>query len=159
MLERDGPSQFNDEADAISWRWTENGVYSASSAYHMQLVGHIQSNVFPQIWKAKANPKCRLNSWILLRNKCLTTDNLEKRGWPHNPTCRLCFIHPETGPHISAACSFSIGVWLRMLARLHLPITLAPTADTTRLDDWWLHCARIVPKLIAIRWRSLALLT
>jgi hypothetical protein len=50
-------------------------------------------------------------------------------------------------------------VWLRLLARLHLPITLAPTTDTTRLDDWWLHCATIVPKVIAVRWRSLALLT
>jgi hypothetical protein len=96
LLERHAPSSFSDEDDAISWRWTSNRLYSASSAYHMQLVGRIPSYVFPQIWKAKATPKCRLHAWILMHNKCLTADNLEKRGWPHNPICRLCFVHPET---------------------------------------------------------------
>jgi hypothetical protein len=125
----------------------------------MQLVGHIPSVVYPQIWKAKATPKCRLHSWILVHNKCLTADNLEKRGWPHNPICRLCFISPETAPHISASCPYSRTIWYLLLARFHLPQTLAPVATTDRLDDWWLHCSSLVPKLIRTRWRSLALLT
>jgi hypothetical protein len=159
LLARHAPNNLTEEADTISWRWTSNGQYSASSAYQMQLVGRIHSSTFPQIWKAKATPKCLLHSWILLHNKCLTADNLEKRGWPHNPICRLCFIHPETASHISASCPYARTVWFLVLAQLNLPQALAPNASTDCLDDWWQHCSRIVPKVIKTRWRSLALLT
>jgi hypothetical protein len=33
VLARHAPNNFIEEADAISWRWTANGQYSASSAY------------------------------------------------------------------------------------------------------------------------------
>jgi hypothetical protein len=98
------------------------------------------------------------HSCILFHNKCLTTDNLEKRGCPHNPICRLCFLHPETAPHISASWPYSLAVWTQLLARLHLPLILAPAATTYRLDGWWLHSSMSATKEIVTRWRSLALL-
>jgi hypothetical protein len=42
------------------------------------------------IWKAMAEPKCKSFAWILLQRKILTANNLAKRGWPHDPLCKLC---------------------------------------------------------------------
>jgi hypothetical protein len=64
--------QFDDQQDSVIWRWTENGVYSAASAYQMQLAGRIPSTIFPQVWKVKATPKCRLHAWLVFHNKCLS---------------------------------------------------------------------------------------
>ncbi|KAM0856922.1 hypothetical protein ACQ4PT_048824 [Festuca glaucescens] len=159
LIDSLAPSQFADSEDSLSWWWTESGVYSASSAYNMQLQGRIHSAILPQVWKAKAMPKCRLHTWLLMQDKCLTTDNLAKRGWPHHPTCKFCFLHPETGLHLSATCSFSRELWRELLRRLGLPATLAPSPDLHRLQSWWERCSRIVPKNTATRWRSLALVT
>ena len=107
LLDSQPPIQFTEEPDSDTWRWTSSGSYSASSAYAMMFTGSIRSNVFPQVWKTKATPKCRLHAWLLLHDRCLTADNLAKRGWPCNPICSLCHIHPETAVHISAACSYA----------------------------------------------------
>jgi hypothetical protein len=161
LLENSNVAQllFDDQQDSVLWRWTENGAYSASSAYQMQLAGRIPSTIFPQVWKVKATPSCRLHAWLLFHNKCLTADNLAIRGWPHNPICRLCFTHPETAVHLSATCPYSRIVWQHLLFRLHLPVALAPAADIEHLEDWWTHCSTVVPNNILKRWRTLAVLT
>ena len=56
------------------------------------------------IWKAKAEPKCKNFAWILLHRKILTADNLERRGWPHDP---LCNSAPETSPHLCKDCPYT----------------------------------------------------
>jgi hypothetical protein len=50
-------------------------------------------------------------------------------------------------------------VWQQLLFRLHLPAALAPDADIECLEDWWMHCSAIVPKIILTRWRTLSVLT
>jgi hypothetical protein len=46
----------------------------------------------------------------------------------------------------------------QLLFGLQLPATLAPTLNTDCLSEWWLNCSVLVPKVIATRWRTLALL-
>lgn len=80
--------------DDIRWRWTTDGQYTTQSAYHTQFTGRLKKPVFAPIWKARAEPKCRIFAWILPQHKILTTNNLAKRGWPHDlpPVQR----HPHT---------------------------------------------------------------
>jgi hypothetical protein len=33
-----------------------------------------------QIWKAKAEHKCRFFAWVVMHNKILTTDNMMKKN-------------------------------------------------------------------------------
>ena len=153
------PTQFDDEEDSLTWRLTSNGKFSVSSAYHAQLLGHIPSVIFPQVWRTKATPKCRLHAWLFMHNKALTADNLAKRGWPHDPICKLCHIQPETAVHIAATCSYSRQVWQDVLGKLSLPSGLAPDPSCRYLQDWWQHCSRSVPANIADTWHSLALLS
>jgi hypothetical protein len=42
------------------------------------------------IWKSKAPTKCNFFMWLAVHRRCLTADNLERRGWSHNTICPLC---------------------------------------------------------------------
>ena len=86
--------------DAISWRWTTSGMYMTTSAYKCQFSGSVPHFRSSKVWTANAEPKCRFFAWLVLHGKILTTDNFAIRGWPHDPICKLCHIHPETIQHL-----------------------------------------------------------
>jgi hypothetical protein len=75
MLQRDPNAE-----DEISWRWTKDGEYTTKSAYRIQFQGQLKKLSITPIWKARAEPKCRILAWLLLHRKILTAENLEKRG-------------------------------------------------------------------------------
>jgi hypothetical protein len=54
-------SSFNlsNQKDEITWRWTANGQFTVASAYACQFTGAMISFPAKDIWKAKAEPKCR----------------------------------------------------------------------------------------------------
>jgi hypothetical protein len=87
--------------DSIRWRWTESGIYSAASAYRRQFVGPVAPFRSAKSWKGHAEQNCRFFAWMALHGKILTADNLAIRGWPHDPICKLCRIHPETVQHLT----------------------------------------------------------
>jgi hypothetical protein len=99
--------ELNGTEDNISWRWTTDGQYSASSAYKIQFASNFSRMNLCPIWKAKVEPKCRFFAWTLLHKRILTADNLQKRGWPCNPICCLCNSAPETILHLCKDCPFS----------------------------------------------------
>lgn len=51
--------ELNGLEDTISWRWTADGQYSASSAYKIQFASNYSKMNLCPIWKAKVEPKCR----------------------------------------------------------------------------------------------------
>lgn len=73
---------LQDCPDDISWKWTDNGQYSAKSAYLAQFQGYITHAPFKPIWTTQAEPKQRFFGWILLHQRALTAENLLKRRWP-----------------------------------------------------------------------------
>jgi hypothetical protein len=46
--------------DEIKWGWTGNGEYSTKSAYLIQFKGRTKKFNITPIWRAKAEPKCRV---------------------------------------------------------------------------------------------------
>ena len=101
--------------DEIIWRWTTNGEYTTSSAYRIQFMGHFKKMSITPIWKAKAEPKCKIFAWILLHRKILSADNLERRGWPHDPLCKMCNSAPETPAHLCKDCPYTSAVWTHVV--------------------------------------------
>jgi len=97
--------------DSIRWTLTIHGVYTASSAYHAQFNGCFPKFKAKKIWSAHAEPKCKLFSWLALHGKLLTADMLTIRGWPNDPTCKLCGSAPETALHLCKDCPFTTAVW------------------------------------------------
>ena len=104
----------------------------------MQVQGSIRAPISEDIWKTQIPAKCKFHAWLMVRGKCLTADNLAKRGWPHNPICSLCHTTPETPAHLAVSCSFSQAVWTKIHSKLHLPLPATPTQQTQELATWWL---------------------
>jgi len=68
-------------------RITAKSVYNALAG----LAWHTTSASWRQrIWKASCPLKCKLFSWLLLKNKLLFWDKLQTRGWEGPSRCSLC---------------------------------------------------------------------
>jgi hypothetical protein len=89
--------QFTDQPDSIRWKWTENGSYSAKSAYSIQFSGTFCPFNANLIWKAKVEGKHRFFTWLLIQ--C-------------NDICVLCDQELETTDHLCLECVFAKEVWL-----------------------------------------------
>jgi hypothetical protein len=123
-------------ADAISWRWTASGVYSTASAYRCQFAGAYPPFRTAKVWNTHAEPKCRFFAWLALHGKVLTADNLAIRGWPHDPICKLCRIHPETVQHLLLDCSFAKSARDKIFG-WNGTIGVPPPVLGHGLNSWW----------------------
>jgi hypothetical protein len=52
--------------DTIVWKITENGLYSAASAYKLQFFGMVLSDMNVLVWKVWATPKAKNHAWLAL---------------------------------------------------------------------------------------------
>lgn len=131
--------------DAIAWRWTPNGSYSANSAYRIQFVGGIQDNRSDFFWKAKIENKCKFFGWLMIHRKILTADKLQLRGWDNSHICPLCGVEPEIAMHLLMECAFAKQVWRHIWQKAGLHMHVASTFDGDMLR-WWSTCRREMAK-------------
>ena len=124
-----------DQEDTVSWRFTANGTYSASSAYDVQFHGSFGDQNWDTIWRAKVENKTKIFVWLLLQRRLPTNDRVIKHGGQANPICQLCHIGDETTTHIMAKCSYATEVWRTMATRTQLFVP--PTLNMHRIKDWW----------------------
>ena len=96
-----------EDTNTIRWRWTPDGEYTTKSAYQIQFEGSYSKLRLTPIWRAQTEPKCRFFAWTLLHKKIRTANNLIKRNWPNDPTCKLCGIDPKTQAHLCKDCPYS----------------------------------------------------
>jgi hypothetical protein len=68
--------------DEAVWRCTKNGKFSVSSAYKLFFITNTQFACAKPIWRSKAPMRCKFFMWLAVHKRCLTADNLERRGWP-----------------------------------------------------------------------------
>ena len=118
--------------------------------HHKQRLPHSIHGPFKKmsitpIWKAKAESKCKIFAWILLHRKILTADNLERRGWPHDPLCKLCNSAPETPAHLCKDCPYTSAVWTHVVRWLDLQ-QLPPSTSTSTVYWWWKKCRKVFSK-------------
>jgi hypothetical protein len=69
-----------DQHDSLEWKFNPNGIYSASSAYRIQFEGRFINEDASSVWEIKIPPKCLFFTWMVTHNRCLTADNLAKKG-------------------------------------------------------------------------------
>jgi hypothetical protein len=137
-------NRLEDSEDEIKWRWTIDGQYTTQSAYRIQFVGRHKKPATTPIWKARAEPKCRIFAWILLQHKILTANNLAKRVWPHNPLCQLCNLSAETLTHLCLECPFTQNVWIHLTSQLGRQDLQVFTSHTP--NGWWKRLRRSFEK-------------
>jgi hypothetical protein len=128
----------DDVPDSITWKLTNNGAYSCSSAYKAQFAGTIRSCMDSIIWKVWAPPKCKLFSWLIIQNRVWTADRLAKRGWPNGRVCPLCRCRDETASHLLFQCRFSIRIWKMVKDWLHIHDFHPSSWDEfDNVELWW----------------------
>jgi hypothetical protein len=76
--------------DTITWTLTDDGQYSARSAYGAQFFGRIQLPHLQYVWKIRAEGKVQTFLWLLLQTRKWTAERLRARGLPHDSLCCLC---------------------------------------------------------------------
>jgi hypothetical protein len=119
--------------DSITWKWSSDGQYTATSAYSMQFEGLHMFGFIKPMWRSEAPLKCRIFTWLAALGKCSTADHLEMKRIPHNAACVLCLSHHETALHLLANCNVAIRIWHKVLRAANLPISLAPITTTPKL--------------------------
>lgn len=148
---------LSDSVDTFRWSWSPNGRYSATSAYAAFFGGREVVPCSEDLWSSRAPMCCRFFVWLVLQNRCWTTDRLAKRGLPHLACCPLCDQEPKTIAHLMLGCVFSRQVWAVILVRWGKSEWI-PSQDSLPAD-WW--STRLVPSskwhdlstgIILVRW-------
>ncbi len=128
----------SEEPDQIAWKFTANGHYTASSAYHAQCLGAPNSNLNSLIWKVWAPGKCKFHSCLIIQNRVWTSDRLATRGWQNNGHCPLCRSELETGIHLVGRCRYTKRIW-SLVASWTGYQQLEPTEweEARSVQHWW----------------------
>lgn len=95
--------------DEIFWGWTNNGFFSVKSTYE-HLTRSDTGDSYKMIWKAQIPYKIKIFLWLLAKGATLTKDNMRKRKWTGDPTCRFCDA-VETTNHLFFQCPTAKVVW------------------------------------------------
>ncbi|OAY77330.1 Serine/threonine-protein kinase STY46 [Ananas comosus] len=86
--------------DSVNRRWSPDGKFTVKSAYSMLNDGGLRDGRSSKIWRIRVPLKVKVFSWIVLKKRPLTADNLLKRGWTGNTVCVLCGTEEETVDHL-----------------------------------------------------------
>lgn len=121
------------------------GYFSSNFCYNVLFLGSTVFEPWKRLWKTWAPPKCKFFLWLAIRNKCWTTDRLEKRGMPHPDVCPMCDQAQETIQHLLSACILARRFWHKILSALGLG-HLTPTADEESFAEWWRRMSLRVSK-------------
>jgi hypothetical protein len=103
--------------DTIKWKFTKDGMYTASSTYKMQFEGLFSTTYNASIWKVWALPKCKIFAWLAMQDRIWTSDRLQRRGWNNCGNCPFCDQVQESGAHdLLYKCRFTLRMWKEVLA-------------------------------------------
>jgi hypothetical protein len=139
------PIVLNSGYDEAIWQCTTNGRFSVSSAYQLYFIANSRFACAKAIWKSKAPMNCKFFMWLVVHKRCLTADNLQRRGWPHTSCCVLCQTSNEDCTHLFVHCRFSHQVWIsfREWTNANFPV---PSNTFRSTEDWWTQVRKMVPK-------------
>ncbi|KAF7814031.1 cytochrome P450 71A1-like [Senna tora] len=106
---------FSQLSDALTWKSSPNGKYSAKSGYYFLNSSQVCSQlVFPwkDVWRLKCAESIRFFIWIIC-NTALPTNSLRaQRGMSASSICRRCNYSEETIVHCLRDCPAAKATWL-----------------------------------------------
>lgn len=63
-------------SDVVTWAWSKEGQFSASSVYQAKFWGLQVSPTATLTWESKSPLRCRVFSWLAAKDRCWTSDRL-----------------------------------------------------------------------------------
>ena len=100
--------------DVLAWDSDPKGTFLVALGYVVldkQLFGSTANSWWKKVWNKFAWPKCNFFSWLVVQGKCLTWENLCKRGFQGPSMCVLCAGDEENISHLFFRCSFAKTIW------------------------------------------------
>lgn len=146
-----------DHADEHVWLPNASGIFSTKSAYERFMVGGVNFEPHKQLWHLWAPLKAKFFLWLVLWNRCWTSDHLQKRGLPHPDSCPLCDQADEDINHLVLSCVFSREVWFLILSCIGLG-HLAPSGEHERFQHWWRQASRGLGKDLRMAFNTMVIL-
>ncbi|GKV27045.1 hypothetical protein SLEP1_g36253 [Rubroshorea leprosula] len=116
--------------DKLIWKYSNDGMFSAKTAFHQILTLRasipLQEQNWKWVWRLRCAERIRLFIWLLLRNRVLTNAVRYERHMASSSSCPRCFGIPETTLHLLRDCPSAVQVWntigLGGLDFFHLPL-------------------------------------
>jgi hypothetical protein len=99
--------------DILRWGYTPIGTFTIKEAYSLQGSQQEQrtNRIWSKVWNPALWPKISTFLWLVVHNRTLTWDNLQKRGFIGPSCCVLCLQHEETKEHLFNGCQYSQQIW------------------------------------------------
>lgn len=101
--------------DGIKWRWSSSELFSVKSAYQFLGDGGVIVKCFHRLWTIRTPLKVKIFTWLLLKNKVITSENLLKKGWSGEDRYVYCLEESETVDHLFAGCACVTALLERLL--------------------------------------------
>ena len=88
------------------------------------------------IWKWDIQLKIKLFIWLAAKNKILTWDNLQQRGWEGPSRCHLCKKDSKNITHLFIHCPFTKSVWESFVSCQHFKICWEGNILSDCFNNW-----------------------
>eukprot|EP00253_Pinus_taeda_P019943 PITA_19943 len=101
------------ELDILRWRKSTRGAFTVKESYYLTTHQEREGETLDWeiIWNSKWWLKIAIFAWLVRKERILTWDKIQKRGFLGPPRCSLCKQGIETQEHILNSCPFTQHQW------------------------------------------------
>ena len=104
---------FGEKEDTLIWKFSQNGEFSAASAYNLARNGGESPGIFSGdwLWNIDTAPKIQHFIWLCLHSSVPVRKTLADRGITSQKACPICQNHEESIIHLLRDCPFATKFW------------------------------------------------
>jgi hypothetical protein len=148
---------LNADPDALLWAGGDASgsitVKNIYAALQHQLISEVDIPWIQHLWNWKVPLKLKLFSWLVGKEKILTWEALQRRGWEGPGICLLCKNAPEDLQHLLIHCPFSKEVWYRSIKHFSIPIDWCGSSISDCFSLWSSHKSAPPSLAVHISWQ------
>ena len=102
-----------DGNNKLRWGYSLKGFFSLKESYNLLISNNMNPDekTWSNIWRRKLWPKITIFSWIVIHNRILTGENLQRHGMFSPYQCPLCEQAEEMMLHLLDSCNFLSQLW------------------------------------------------
>ena len=122
-----GRIRLTHQKDSLIWSYNRYaGDISIAMGYDL-IVHHYHepspehTKVLYMLWYFNIPAKIRCFIWLVVMNRVLTWDNLQRRGWQGPGICTLCRLNEDSVQHLFLDCTISNRVFIVFCEHSGLP--------------------------------------
>eukprot|EP00253_Pinus_taeda_P026017 PITA_26017 len=123
--------------DILRWGNSMKGSFTTKEAYFLTFsqTGNEENPDWKIIWERNWGPKVSIFIWLASKNKILTWDRIQKKGFNGPSRCCLCNSDGETRNHLLINCPFAKTLWMNTKRTFGKPEN-APTEFNEVVFQW-----------------------